>query len=73
MFTVKQSRQLADLTQVKVAELLSMNVDTYRKLERHPEKFTIENAKTFCQIVGRTMEEIFFDENSTLSRDNKSA
>lgn len=76
MYTVKQARVLRGFTQSKIAEKMGINIDTYRRIERNPEKITIEKAKQFCEIVGMSVDNIFFDTNSTLSREpgeNKSA
>ena len=68
MYTVKQARQFANLTQAQVAKKMGVNVDTYRRIELNPECASIQNARKFCKIVGRTMDEIFFDVDSTDSR-----
>lgn len=70
MYTVKQARQLAGLTQGQVAEQMGVNVDTYRKIEANPECATVERARRFCEIVGMSFDSIFFTRNSTESRNN---
>lgn len=72
-FTLKQARLLADLTQKEVAEILGVHIQTYMKWERNPEEMSIGTAKQFSRIVKREFEEIFFDEESNLIRENASS
>ena len=44
MYTVKQARQLAGLSQDQIAKMMGVCTDTYRRIEKHPEKTTIEYA-----------------------------
>jgi len=59
-YTPKQARILHDLTQENVADVLKVHVQTYRKLETDPDKFTIEQAKIFSEFVGIPCDQIFF-------------
>ena len=59
-FTVKQARRFANLTQSKMADLLGMHVDTYRKIENNPEKATVEQAKLISKVTGISLDCIFF-------------
>lgn len=68
MMTVKQARMLRGLTQQQVADALNVNVDTYRRIEKNPQKATIEMAVQFCCIVQKKLDKIFFGDNSTLGR-----
>lgn len=69
--TVKQSRLLADLTQQEVAIKLGVHKQTYVKWERNPEVIPLGQARNFAKIVGRRVDEIFFDDDSTLSGINR--
>lgn len=60
IFTVKQARRFANLTQSKMADLLGMCVDTYRKIENNPEKATVEQAKLIAEVTGISLDCIFF-------------
>lgn len=69
IYTVKQSRLLSGKTQRKMAELMGIHRDTYRKIELYPENATIKQAVEISKITGIPMDQIFFCENSTESRD----
>ena len=64
-FTLKQARQYAGFTQLKMACILGVSRDVYRKLERYPEKTPIELARKFSAVVGIDIDQIFFVNNST--------
>ena len=65
-FTVKQARRYAELTQEAVAKALGVSVGTYARLEKHPERFTMEQAQRFCKAVSLPADEInFFAAEST--------
>lgn len=65
VFTVRQARNMAGKTQTEIANSLGICLETYRKLERCPEKMTIEQAKMFCREVSRQINEVsFFTTNS---------
>lgn len=68
MMTVRQARMFRDLSQQQVADALNVNVDTYRRIERNPQKATIEMAIKFCSVVNMKMDDIFFGNNSTFGR-----
>ncbi len=63
-FTVKQARQYAGYTQREMAESLGISRDTYRKMEKYPEKASVELAKKFGTVVGISIDQIFFERNS---------
>lgn len=58
--TVKQARVGKDFTMQEVADKMGIHVQTYAKLEKDPEQFTIRQAEDFCGIVEVPMEKIFF-------------
>lgn len=64
-FTVKQARQYAGLTQVKIAQILGISRDSYRKIEANPETASIAIAKAFSEAVKIPVDQIFFDKKST--------
>ena len=47
-FTVKQARTYRGKTQIEMAQLLGVHHETYRKMEREPEKNFGENG---CKIL----------------------
>jgi cytoskeletal protein RodZ len=60
IFTPKQSRLLKGFSQNMIAEQLGIHVQTYRKLENDPSKFTVGQTKVFCEIVGIPYNQISF-------------
>ena len=50
-YTVKQARVLADFTQTKMAKMLGISRDTYRKIELDPESAKISQAKRFPTLL----------------------
>lgn len=64
----KQARMLCDLTQQEVAERLGVHRQTYMNWERNADEMPVGKAKEFSKIVGKGVDEIFFDSVSTLSR-----
>ena len=59
-FTVKQAREYASITQADMAKMLGCSRDKYIKLEAEPNKFTIEMAKKFSEIVNLPYECIIY-------------
>ncbi len=62
----KHARQLVNLRQVDMAKKLKIHLVTYSRLENEPGRYTIYQARLFCEIVGRTLEEIFGESSGTL-------
>ena len=62
--TMKQARVGAEMTQQQVADLLGVHVQTYQRMEQHPQDVTIKQGKKFSDIVGYNFEDIFFDTDS---------
>ena len=58
----KKARILADLTQEQVAKSLNIHPITYSKWEKNPEEISIKNAKIIANVLGRSVDEIFFKE-----------
>lgn len=67
-FTLKQARLLKGLKQDDMAERLGVHVQTYRRMEKHPDTVTIGDAKKISEILGMDYDYIFFNVDSTLSR-----
>ncbi|HDR3483963.1 TPA: helix-turn-helix transcriptional regulator [Bacillus pacificus] len=68
ILTIRQARLVKGITQRAMAEKLNVHVQTYRKMEEHPDNITIGDAKIICDYLGMSYDQIFFDYNSTLSR-----
>lgn len=60
MITVKQARVGADLTQQQTADALGVHVQTYARMEKHPEDMTMKEAHAFAEIVNVPIESISF-------------
>lgn len=65
MFTMRQARQYAGLTQKEVADHFGVSLPTYTRIEHEPERATIAQAKKFSGITGIPLDEIFFGSKST--------
>lgn len=59
-FTMKQARTYAGLTQSDVAEKMGIDRSTYIRLEKNPDKMTIQRALDFAEITGIPLDRIFF-------------
>ena len=68
LLTLKQARLIGELTQEQVAELLGVHVQTYRKIEQDPDEATVKQAKTLSDKLNEDYNEIFFGNNSSLTR-----
>lgn len=60
--TLRSARRLADKTQGEVANYIGVCLDTYRSIERHPERATIKQAKAISNFLGMPYGKIFFGE-----------
>lgn len=58
--TMKQARVGIDATQQELADAMGVHVQTYARMEKHPEDMTIAQAKRFCEIVKRPLGDIYF-------------
>lgn len=61
IYTVKQARLLAGLTQEKTAAEMGISRDRYMKLEKNPELVTVGQARAFSRITGIPFEQIAFE------------
>jgi len=68
-FTVEQARKHADFTQQQMADKMGISRHTYIRIEKEPESATIGQGKAIARITGIPFNQIFFGENSTLSRE----
>lgn len=66
--TLKKARLLKGFKQSELAERLGVHVQTYRKMEKHPDTVTIGEAKKICEILDVSYDYIFFNQDSTLGR-----
>lgn len=58
--TVKQARIGIEATQQEIADLMGIHVQTYARLEKHPEDMTIKQAIAFAKIVRLSVSDISF-------------
>lgn len=69
MLTVRQARRFANKTQTQMAEDMGICRTTYARLEANPDAITIAHARKISEITGVPLDELFFDSNSTNSRE----
>lgn len=62
--TMKQARVGIGATQQEIATKMGVHVQTYQRMERHPEDMSIKQGKLFSKIVGVSFETIFFGSDS---------
>ena len=62
--TMKQARVGANMTQKEAADQMGVHVQTYQRMESHPEDVAIKQAKLFSAITGVKFEDIFFTTDS---------
>lgn len=58
--TMKQARIGIDATQQEIADKMGVHVQTYARMEKHPEDITIKQAALFASIVGVPVSDIYF-------------
>jgi len=58
--TLKKARLISEKTQQEMADAIGCYLDTYRKMETHPERVTIENAKKIAKFLNMSVNDIFF-------------
>lgn len=59
-YTMKQARVGIGYTQQEMADKMGIHVQTYARMEKHPEDMTIKQAKSFSNIVGVPLSELSF-------------
>ncbi len=59
-WTICEARRQSGKKVGVMAGLMRMSPDTYRWLERHPDRFTVAQALRFSQITGFTLDELNF-------------
>lgn len=69
MMTIRQARLAKEITQADMAKSLGVHTQTYRKLEAHPEDFTVAQAKKIAGVLDMPYDDLIFASTSTLSRD----
>ena len=67
---LKSLRALNGLTQVDMAKVLNISVQTYNRKELGQREFTLQESKIIADMFKKSIEEIFFNKkcniNSTL-------
>ena len=58
--TVKQLRLIKEKSQESCAIAIGVHVNTYRNLEEHPEKFTVQQAVKLCNFLGTDYDTVLF-------------
>ena len=60
IYTISQARKLQNKRQADVAKQLHIHVQTYRKIEKDPERATIKQAKRIAEYLGMSYDDINF-------------
>lgn len=63
--SIRQARRAQEITQKEMAESLQMHVQTYRRIEEHPESATIAQARKIAEKLGMSYNDLIFTHNST--------
>lgn len=58
--TMKQARIGINATQQELADRMGVHVQTYARMEKHPEDLTIKQALLFASIVDRPISDLYF-------------
>ena len=66
--TLRQARRFRDKSQRDMAKVLGVSEDTYRSIERCPERASIKHATLICEALNLSVDEIFFGIISSLTR-----
>lgn len=59
-YTIEQARKLRNKRQEDVAKFLNIHVQTYRKIEKNPERATIKQAKLIANFFNMPYDSINF-------------
>ena len=65
MISIKAARIDKGFTQREIANKLNICRDTYRKIELHPEKATIKQAKEISNLLGVAYDDLIFLQQSS--------
>lgn len=65
MYTLRQARVGMNLTQQDIATKMGVHVQTYARMEKHPEDMTMKEAAIFSDIVKLPIEELIFLPNNS--------
>lgn len=63
--SIRQVRRAKEITQKEMAESLQVHVQTYRRIEMHPEEATIAQARKIADKLGMSYDDFNFAPNST--------
>lgn len=53
-------RKISRFTQAQVAAVLDVSLPTYMKMEKHPERIKIEDARKLAGLFNVSVQQIFF-------------
>lgn len=65
--TLKQARVINGKTQLELANALGVHEQTYRNIEKNPEKTTVEQTLIISSYLGIPYDVIFFGVDSSLT------
>lgn len=69
--TLKQWRLAKEISQEEMARKCGVHRNTYASWEENPDNISVKNAKIIAKALHESVNTIFFDENSTKCRDDK--
>ena len=61
-YAMKQARAQAGLSQQELAEKLGVSRQTINAIEKGDYNPTIQLCKSICKVLGKTLDELFWDE-----------
>lgn len=63
--SIRQARRAKEITQKEMAESLQVHVQTYRRIEEHPETATIAQARRIAEKLCMSYNDLIFTHDST--------
>lgn len=63
--SIRQARRAKEITQKEMAESLQVHVQTYRRIEEHPETATIAQARRIAEKLCMSYNDLIFTHYST--------
>lgn len=63
--SIRQARRAKEITQKEMAESLQVHVQTYRRIEEHPETATIAQARKIAEKLCMSYNDLIFTQDST--------
>lgn len=68
--TLEAWRRARGLSQAKVAEVIGVHVNTYKRWEKNPGEMRCDKAISLSNLLGIRLDDIFLPENTTENSKN---